>query len=344
MRTVEIVGLAPPGDVFYALRALCCTSVEQYDRFGAVFVDYFRQPVPAGIVFTRPREREWAVSGEDEGDGNGEGEESLRTGRGASDAERLRHKDFASLTPTEAAAVRAMIDAMEWSPARARSRRHRPASRPGRPDLRRTLRGSVGSEADMMRLAYRVRKERRRPLIFIADVSGSMERYSEMLLYFAHAARGRLGRMEAFVYATHLTRITRQLERRDPSQAIAQVAHAVTDWSSGTKIGEAIGRFNREWSRRVTRGGPIAIVVSDGWDRGDPALLATEMARLHRSVHRVIWLNPLSGREGYQPLTRGMQAALPYVDDFLPVGNLANLEKVIRVLDSVPQYSRVRAS
>lgn len=342
MRTVEIIGLAPPGDVFYALRALCCTSVEQYDRFAAVFVDYFRQRVPGGLAVTQPRTREWVISGEESGEG--EGEESLRTARGASAAERLRQKDFASLTPAEAAAVRAMIDAMEWSPARARSRRYRPAGRPGRPDLRRTLRGSVSPEADMMRLAYQERKQRLRPLIFIADVSGSMERYSEMLLYFAHAARGRFGRMEAFVYATHLTRITRQLERRDPSQAIAQVSQAVTDWSSGTKIGAAIGTFNREWSRRVTRGGPIAIVVSDGWDRGDPALLAAEMARLHRSVHRVIWLNPLSGREGYQPLTRGMQAALPYVDDFLPVGNLANLEKVIRVLESVPTHFRARAS
>ena len=188
----------------------------------------------------------------------------------------------------------------------------------------------------MMRLAYQDRKQRRRPLLFIADISGSMERYSEMLLYFAHAARDRLGRMEAFVFATHLTRITRQLERRDASLAIQQVSRAVTDWSSGTQIGEALATFNRSWSRRVGRGGPIAIIVSDGWDRGDPALLATEMARLHRSVHRVVWLNPLASREGYQPLTKGMQAALPFIDDFLPVGNFVNLQKVVQALESVP--------
>jgi uncharacterized protein with von Willebrand factor type A (vWA) domain len=124
--------------------------------------------------------------------------------------------------------------------------------------------------------------------------------------------------------------------------AIRQVAQAVTDWSSGTRIGEAIAAFNRDWSRRVGRGGPIALIISDGWDTGDPTLLSSEMARLRRSVSRVIWLNPLAGRDGYRPLTRGMVAALPFVDDFLPVGNFANLEEVIKVLEAVP--ARVRAS
>lgn len=191
-----------------------------------------------------------------------------------------------------------------------------------------------------MKLEFVERKRRRRPLIIIADVSGSMERYTEMLLYFAHAARGRLGRLEAFVFATHLTRITRQLERRDPSLAITEVAGTVSDWSSGTRIGEAIASFNRNWSRRVGRGGPVAVIISDGWDRGDPVLLATEMARLHRSVHRVIWLNPLAGRPAYAPLTRGMKAALPYVDDFLPVTNFSNLETVVAVLESISSHTR----
>jgi hypothetical protein len=165
-----------------------------------------------------------------------------------------------------------------------------------------------------------------------------MERYAEMLLYFAHSARGRLGRLEAFVFSTHLTRITRQLQRRDPASAISEVAQAVTDWSSGTRIGEAIAAFNRNWSRRVGRGGPIALIVSDGWDRGDPEVLSREMARLRRSVHRVMWLNPIAGRVGYMPLTRGMKAALPHVDDFLPVTNLSNLEAVVRVLESVSAH------
>jgi len=167
-------------------------------------------------------------------------------------------------------------------------------------------------------------------------VSGSMERYSEMLLYFAHAARGRLGRLEAFVFSTHLTRITRQLHRRNAAAAIADVAEAVTDWSGGTQIGQAIRTFNVEWSRRVGRGGPVALIVSDGWDRGEPEVLAAEMARLHRSVHRVVWLNPLAGRPGYAPETRGMRAALPHVDDFLPAANLTDLATLVELLESVP--------
>ncbi|MDP3984680.1 MAG: VWA domain-containing protein, partial [Acidimicrobiia bacterium] len=197
--------------------------------------------------------------------------------------------------------------------------------------------------ADFVRLAYTQRRVRRRPLIFVADVSGSMERYSEMLLYFAHAARGRLGPMEAFVFSTRLTRITRQLARRDPAAAIAEVSLAVDDWSSGTKIGEAVAEFNRHWSRRVTRGGPIVVIVSDGWDRGEPELLSKEMARLRRTVHRIVWLNPLSGRAGYAPETRGMQAALPYVDDFLPAANLSDLSAVVALLESLPARALRRA-
>jgi hypothetical protein len=163
-----------------------------------------------------------------------------------------------------------------------------------------------------------------------------MERYSEMFLHFIHGAQGRLGRVESFVFATRLTRITREMRLRTTSDALERVSDAVLDWSGGTRIGEVIGTFNRDWSRRVTRGGAIALVISDGWDRGDPELLAMEMARLARSVHRVVWLNPLAGRAGYQPETRGMQAALPYVDDFLPAATILDLREVVQLLESVP--------
>lgn len=177
---------------------------------------------------------------------------------------------------------------------------------------------------------------RRRPLVVIADISGSMERYTELFLYFIHAAQGRLGRVESFVFATHLSRITRQMRLRQPQQALARVSHAVTDWSGGTRIGEALATFNRLWSRRVTRGGAIGLIISDGWDTGDPDLLDAEMARFARSFHRVVWLNPLAGRQGYAPETRGMRTVLPYVDDFLPVANLSDLRAVVRLLESVP--------
>jgi hypothetical protein len=183
----------------------------------------------------------------------------------------------------------------------------------------------VGPSGDVLSLATTERRARTRPLIFIADVSGSMERYSEMLLYFAHAARSRLGRLESFVFSTRLTRVTRELTRREPSEAPP---------GGGRRRARLVGRhpdrrvppdFNHEWSRRITRGGPIVLIVSDGWDRGEPEVLAAEMGRLQRSVHRVIWLNPLAGRPGYAPETRGMVAALPYVDDFLAAGTFDDL-------------------
>ena len=342
MKAVDAIGLAPPADVFYALRSVCCTTVDQYPAFTRVFMSFFSAQGDPTLLNVSQRPRSWTINRPNQqGEGDGGQDRGMEVGSGGATAtELLRSKDFSKLTPGEAAQIRAMIDRMVWAPAVTMSRRHRPAASGSRPDLRRTLRGLVGPEADLMQLEFTNLKPRRRPLLFIADVSGSMERYTEMLLYFAHAARGRLGRLEAFVFATHLTRITRQLERRDPATAISEVSGAVTDWASGTRIGESISTFNRLWSRRVGRGGPIAVIVSDGWDRGDPKLLAEEMARLHRSVHRVVWLNPLAGRGGYAPKTRGIRAALPYIDDFLPVTNFSNLEVVVQVLESVSAHTR----
>jgi len=184
-----------------------------------------------------------------------------------------------------------------------------------------------------MPLAYTERRPRQRPLVVIADISGSMERYSEMLLHFVHGAQHKFDRVEAFVFATRLTRITRQLRRRNPSDALEQVARKVPDWSGGTRIGDSLANFNRNWSRRIG-GGPIALVVSDGWDTGDPALLALEMRRLRRSVHRVIWLNPLAGHEGFTPEARGMSAALPFVDDLLAGGTARNLVDLVDLLQT----------
>ena len=191
-----------------------------------------------------------------------------------------------------------------------------------------------------MPLAYADRRPRKRPLVVLADVSGSMERYTEMFLHFVHAAQGRLGRVEAFVFATRLTRISREIRRRDVAAALRHVGAVVEDWSGGTRIGESLQEFNREWSRRVTRGGAIGLVISDGWDTGDALVLEREMARFSRSMHRVIWLNPLAGRDGYAPETRGMRAVLPYIDDFLPAASLLDLRGVVRLLESVPSHRR----
>jgi len=159
----------------------------------------------------------------------------------------------------------------------------------------------------------------------LCDISGSMERYSRMLLHFAHAIALRHRRVEAFLFSTRLTRITRQLRTPHPDAALLAVSRAVRDWSGGTRIGGAIKEFHQQWAGRVLGGGPVVLLVSDGWDCGDPGELAAQVARLQRRCHRLVWLNPLIGSVGYAPLTRGLQAALPFVDDFLPARTLTNL-------------------
>lgn len=333
LAAIERVGAASASDVYWALRSLTVTSPSQVAAFDRVFVRFFGAPPeeePAEHVVRRT----WTVEAGGDAASDAEAREEEGT-TGAGLAERLSTKDFAALTPGETVQMRSLIAAMVWSPGTVRSRRRRPSPSGDRPDLRRTLRGAVGADGDLLRIATTRRRERPRPLVFVADVSGSMERYAEMLLYFAHALRGRFGPVESFVFSTRLTRITRQMERRDPSAAIAEVADAVHDWSGGTKIGDAIRTFNREWSRRLARGGPVVLIVSDGWDRGQPSMLSEEMARLARSVHRIVWLNPLAGRPGYAPETRGMQAALPFVDDFLAAATLDDLAALVSLLASV---------
>ena len=188
-----------------------------------------------------------------------------------------------------------------------------------------------------MQLASRTHKLRPRPLVVLCDISGSMERYSRLLLQFVYSMTAGLRDVESFVFGTRLTRITRLLRNRDIDEAITDVGRQVLDWGGGTRIGEALKEFNFNWGRRVLGHGAIVLLISDGWDRGEPELIGRETARLHRTCHRLIWLNPLLGHEGYQPLTRGLQAALPHVDDFLPVHNLHSLEQLGKVLADIAQ-------
>jgi hypothetical protein len=197
--------------------------------------------------------------------------------------------------------------------------------RGSRVDLRRALARSLRTGGDLLTLPRRRRRSRSRPIVLLCDVSGSMERYSRMLLHFAHALSRRHRRVEAFLFSTGLTRITMQLRARRLPDAITAVSRTVPDWSGGTRIGVSIREFHQRWTRRAMRGGPVVLLVSDGWDRGEPDVLRDEIARLQRSCYRLIWLNPLIGTTGYEPLTRGLQAALPFVDDFLPARTLTNL-------------------
>jgi uncharacterized protein with von Willebrand factor type A (vWA) domain len=253
---------------------------------------------------------------------------------GASNVERLMDMDFSDLSADEAEAVASILASMRWQPSFVRSRRWKASATGRRPDMRRTLRTLTSAEADLMPLRFVERRVKQRPLIVIADVSGSMERYTRMLLHFLHGAQHRFGRVETFVFSTSLTRITRQLQRRDPADALRLVADSVHDWSGGTRIGDALETYNRWWSRRVSRGGPMGLIISDGWDTGEPSHLAAQMKIFARSVHSVVWLNPLSGRPGFTTEARGMAASLPYIDELLSAATIRNLADVVDLLDA----------
>ena len=254
-----------------------------------------------------------------------------------SDLELLKDKDFAEYTDAERRVARSLMRRLAASGPMRPSRRTRPARRRGaappgaRPDLRRTLRSSLRTGGDPFERHWREPAERPRPLVLVCDVSGSMEPYARMLLAYMQACVAARRRVEAFVFGTRLTRVTGELGGRDPDRALDRAAAAASDWSGGTRIGDALATLNREHGRRLGRGA-IVVLLSDGWDRGDPGQLSAEMARLGRCAHSLVWLNPLKAHPAYEPLTVGMQAALPHVDHFLAGNSLRSLEELAAVL------------
>ena len=363
-------------DVYHAARATLVTRPEQIPVFDAEFARFWRRlagaepatldafvasdapeqvPLPetsrkrqhatASAADGADRERmilALAEAGEDDGGETEEMEAPPEDVLIFSAREVLRKKDFAQFSPEALAEARRMIEGMDWRLGTRTTRRRVRANRGDLIDPRATLRRSLRHGGVPVELRHRRRKERMRPLVLICDISGSMDRYARLLLRFVHALGQGLEATEVFVFGTRLTRITRELRKRDVDDAIGDVVNSVDDWSGGTRIGEAIKTFNYRWSRRVLRSGATVVIISDGWDRGDPALLAREMARLQRSCRRLIWLNPLLGAPGYQPLTQGMRAALPFVDDFLPVHNLRSLEALAQLLGQVADHPPLR--
>jgi len=240
--------------------------------------------------------------------------------------ERLRKKDFSDLTLEEIESVKDMMRQLTLQLGERRTRRSRFGNGTS-VDMRRTLRKSFSTGGEVLTWSKRTVRRKPRPLVVVADISGSMERYTRLLLHFIYGLAQSLDQpVEAFVFGTRLTRITRQLHKRSIEMALKEVSQVVQDWSGGTRTGESLKDFNYLWGRRVLGRGAVVLIISDGWDRGDMDLLRREMARLQRSCQRLVWLNPLLGSPAYQPLTRGMQTALPFTDDFLPVHNLASLE------------------
>ncbi len=247
----------------------------------------------------------------------------------------FRTKNFADLTGEELDAVKKLMRELTLQLGERRTRRF-PPGRDQPIDLRRTLRQSYKHDGEVLLWARREYKFKPRPLVILADISGSMERYTRLLLHFIYGlAQIRSQPVEAFVFSTRLTRITRQLKLKEIDQALSEVSGVVHDWAGGTRIGDSLKSFNYDWGRRVLGRGAIVLLISDGWDRGDIDVLKSEMGRLHRTCHRLIWLNPLLGSPEYEPLTRGMQTALPHVDDFLPIHNLASLEDLAAHLKKI---------
>jgi uncharacterized protein with von Willebrand factor type A (vWA) domain len=245
----------------------------------------------------------------------------------------LRHKNFADYSAAEFAEARRLMADMRVAGALRRSHRYRSSGRSaGRPDVRRTVRHALAHGGEPVRRAFLEPATRPRRVVLLCDVSGSMEPYARALLRFLHAAVVGRTRVEAFALATRLTRLTRPLSSRDPDAALSAAAGAVTDWAGGTRLGEGLRAFNDQWGVRGMARGAIVVVLSDGWDRGDPNALAEQMARLRRVAYRVVWVNPLKAAPGYAPLAQGMAAALPFVDEFVEGHSLASLATLARVV------------
>jgi len=359
LTAVAAVGVASRRDVYHALCATLVSRAADLPVFAAAFAAFWKDHGD-GPGRQAPGESHATVSmhaaivlpdadadADDadppEPDALDSGEESepppdaIRTWSGA---ETLRDQDFADVTPGELEHIRAALSALAWNPGERRTRRWT-AGRGARIDLRRAWRESLRS-GELLRLPTRARTTRPRPLVLLADVSGSMERYSRMLLHFAFALQRARGRVEVFLFSTRLTCVTRELTRGSVDAAVMAVSHRVPDWSGGTRIGDALRTFHVRWARSVLSRRPVVLMVSDGWDRGDPAVLQQQVARLQRSCHRLIWLSPLLGTVDYQPLTRGLVAALPFVDDFLPARTLGNLEDLASHLNQLPDRRPVR--
>jgi uncharacterized protein with von Willebrand factor type A (vWA) domain len=250
-----------------------------------------------------------------------------------SPAEQLRTRDFAMCTRDELDEAHRLIADLRLVAARRRSRRHRATHRDrGRPDLRRTVRRSLRADGEPIRRAFTAPSDRPRPVVLLCDVSGSMEPYARAFVRFLHTAVVGGTRVEAFALGTRLTRLTRELSSRDPDEALAAAARRVTDWSGGTRLGEGLRTFNDQWGVRGLARGATVVILSDGWDRGEPELLGSEMRRLRRVAHRIVWVNPLKATADYAPLARGMAAALPHVDEFVTGHSVAALDDLVTVL------------
>jgi uncharacterized protein with von Willebrand factor type A (vWA) domain len=335
---LDRVDIRSSDDVYWTLRTTLVSNAEDLERFDKAFAAWFlRSPSPPPYRGAQEAEQPPRLSDRMRTDAprgaERPGEEPTEIGWSAH--ELLRRKDFGAMTPEEFAQVaKAIAEAASARPLR-RSRRLRPHPRGRRLDLRRLARSSLASGGDPIERTFRRRIDVPRKLVILCDVSGSMEKYTRALLLFMHAVVGSGRGVEVFVFGTRLIRLTDEFRTRDTEQALASATARVTDWAGGTRIGASLRMFNDVWGRRALTRGAAVVIVSDGWERQDPTLVAREMERLRRAAYAVVWVNPLKGSPEYQPLAAGMRAALPFVDRFVAGHNLASLEELAGVLAGI---------
>jgi uncharacterized protein len=353
-RAVSALGLTDRGSLYWAGRTTLVAGRADIEAFDEAFDAWYRSfgrgeaglaielqlPVSAPMPAEPPEGLEitvgqtaasWRSAGEDEEPEPGD-EASLRIV--ASAVEVLRSKSFAELDEEERRRVARLIRDLSVRVPLERTRRMRPAAKGAALDIRRTLRRSLRTHGEPFDRAYRARRTRSRPLVLILDISGSMAPYSRALLQFGFAAMAAGRRVEVFCFGTRLTRVTRTLRSKDPERAMREIGAAVADWEGGTRIGESLKTLLDGWSQRAALRGAVVVLCSDGLERGDPELLRAQMARMRRLAHRVVWANPLKGSPRYEPLARGMSAALPSVDVFLSGHNLESLEALAAAIGS----------
>jgi uncharacterized protein with von Willebrand factor type A (vWA) domain len=336
---LEQVDLARQDDVYWTLRTTLVTRREELEPFDRAFNAWFlRAPVRPPVRVPHQKRVVEIIRGtrSDAKPGPAEGDDSDgTTAIGWSAHEVLRHKDFASMSAEEFEEARRLIAEVAAARPQRRSRRLRRNPRGSSLDLRRLLRSSLSNCGEPIERAFRTRVDVPRKLVVICDVSGSMEAYTRALLLFLHAVVGSGRGVEAFAFGTRLTRLTSELATRDPEQALAAASASVFDWAGGTRIGASLKQFNDLWGRRALTRGAVVVLVSDGWERQDAALVAREMERLSRAAFAVVWVNPLKGNPEYQPLAAGMRAALPFVDRFVAGHSVGSLEELAEVLGAI---------
>jgi hypothetical protein len=335
LAAVGSLDVLDPTDVYWAGRLTLCSGPDDLDRYDGAFSAWFAGEaprLPRTAAQAQPRIAPYAPLDAGAGEATDDDAEGPELAARASAEEVLRHRDVADLTPAEREHLRRLFALLEPASPMRPARRRRPSPQ-GAVHPSRTVRRALSSGGEVTRLLHRRAQTRPRRVVLLVDVSGSMSPYSDALLRFAHAAvRAHPAATEVFTIGTRLTRVTRELRQRDPDRALAASGSAIPDWSGGTRLGEVLKAFLDRWGQRGTARGAIVVICSDGWERGGTEMLGEQMARLHRLAHAVVWVNPHKGREGYQPLTGGMQAALPSIDHFVSGHSMAAFEQLAGVI------------